>query len=554
MKRARRDAGKPALELIEEATHLLRTAPAATLAVYYAGSVPFLIGFLYFWADMSRSPFAGRHSADAALGITVLFFWMKVCHAIFARHLRAQLTGDANPRWTAFRTTRMVLTQIILHSFGLFLVPAALAVAIPFPWVYAFFQNATVFADGDTDTTALFRKSWKHAGLWPWQNHAALAALGAFAFCIYLNWTIACLALPHLIKMLLGIDSVFTQSVASLLNTTFLSAMIALTLLAADPIAKAFYVLRGFYGESVKSGEDLKAEVRRFSSATPAVGLAVLLLCLTPFTSARAAENPAPTTVTAPLSPGDLDHSIDRTIHEDKYTWRMPRESEPKPEQSAGALSRFFNKIAASINDWLHSVGRWIQDLNNSLDRWLRRLFRSKNRPADYGPSNSYGWIMMLEVFLYLLLFAAITGVVLMLYRAWRSRGRAPAAIVSEAIQSAPDVSDENVAADQLPGDGWTRLAHELLERGEYRLAMRAFYLASLAHLAQRDLIQIARAKSNHEYERELRRRAHAFPGLHELFGDNLARFERIWYGRYQADRQVVDSFAANVEKIRGDQ
>jgi hypothetical protein len=45
-------------------------------------------------------------------------------------------------------------------------------------------------------------------------------------------------------------------------------------------------------------------------------------------------------------------------------------------------------------------------------------------------------------------------------------------------------VADENVRADQLPEDGWTKLARELLERGEFRLAMRAFYLASLARIS----------------------------------------------------------------------
>jgi len=54
---------------------------------------------------------------------------------------------------------------------------------------------------------------------------------------------------------------------------------------------------------------------------------------------------------------------------------------------------------------------------------------------------------------------------------------------VSEAIFPVPDLADENIRADQLPEDGWTKLARELLERGEFRLAMRAFYLASLAHL-----------------------------------------------------------------------
>src|SRR5262249_41776946 len=67
------DAGRSGLDLIEEAMHLLRRAPASTLAVYYAGAIPFTIVFLYFWADMSRSPFAVDHLAEASLMMTVLF-------------------------------------------------------------------------------------------------------------------------------------------------------------------------------------------------------------------------------------------------------------------------------------------------------------------------------------------------------------------------------------------------------------------------------------------------------------------------------------------------
>jgi hypothetical protein len=107
------------------------------------------------------------------------------------------------------------------------------------------------------------------------------------------------------------------------------------------------------------------------------------------------------------------------------------------------------------------------------------------------------------------------------------------------------------VRADQLPEDGWTKLGREMLERGEFRLAMRAFYLGSLAHLATRNLINLARFKSNRDYERELRRRAHSFPGLLSVFGDNLAAFEGIWYGMHEVNRELVERFAANVERIR---
>jgi len=38
------DKGKPALELLEEAVHLLRSMPVAVLCLYLIGALPFLLG------------------------------------------------------------------------------------------------------------------------------------------------------------------------------------------------------------------------------------------------------------------------------------------------------------------------------------------------------------------------------------------------------------------------------------------------------------------------------------------------------------------------------
>jgi hypothetical protein len=80
---------------------------------------------------------------------------------------------------------------------------------------------------------------------------------------------------------------------------------------------------------------------------------------------------------------------------------------------------------------------------------------------------------------------------------------------------------------------------------------MRAFYLASLSHLAARNLISIARFKSNREYERELRRRGHSFPELLSAFGENISTFEAIWYGRHEVNPDLVNQFAGSVERIK---
>src|SRR5881628_1253409 len=115
----RRKPDKGGLDLIEEATHLLREASAATLATYYAGAIQFIIGFLYFCADMSRSPFANRYLAEAALATAALFIWMKFWQAVFARRIRAQVAGEAMPRWTFRRFVRVFISQAVIQPSGL---------------------------------------------------------------------------------------------------------------------------------------------------------------------------------------------------------------------------------------------------------------------------------------------------------------------------------------------------------------------------------------------------------------------------------------------------
>jgi len=545
-----RRQGKGSFDLIEEATHLLRTAPVATLAVYYLGAIPFVLGLLYFWADMSRSPFAGQHLVDSALGMAALFFWMKFWQVIFARRLRAHVASEPVPHWTVHRMGRVFLTQAIVQPSALFVVPLSLLPMLPAAWAYAFYQNVTVLdGGGPAGTSPLLKKSWKQAMLWPRQNHIVLTIMTGFGFYVFLNWVVTGFLLPHLIKMLFGIESVFTKSTFSLLNTTFFAGMAGLTYLCVDPILKTVYVLRCFYGESLESGEDLRAELNSFAVASqPMAAIVVLLLGLFCASPVRAVDTPVPATppatapVSSPVPPADLDWAINRTIHEDKYTWRMPREKIVEPDTQEGIIARFFDKAGAMLRKWAHAVSDW-------LDKWLRKLFRHPQTRPGSGTSG-YGWIESLQILLYGLVVVVLAALAVLLYRVWRDR-RSPAVVASEAIQPVPDIHEENVGADQLPGDGWTKLAREFLERGELRLALRAFYLASLSHLAARNLIGIARFKSNHDYERELRRRGHSFPDLLSLFGDNLVSFERIWYGLHEVNRELVDRFAANVERMK---
>lgn len=117
-------------------------------------------------------------------------------------------------------------------------------------------------------------------------------------------------------------------------------------------------------------------------------------------------------------------------------------------------------------------------------------------------------------------------------------RGRRVLARDPSAGPVAPQVISleaENITADQLPEQGWYMLAEECLNNAQPRLALRALYLASLAGLSHEGWIAIHPGKTDHEYEKELRRRARAFADACGLFTNNVELFERVWYGDYAA-------------------
>ena len=94
------------------------------------------------------------------------------------------------------------------------------------------------------------------------------------------------------------------------------------------------------------------------------------------------------------------------------------------------------------------------------------------------------------------------------------------------------------------------KLARQQLEEGNYRLAMRAYFLASFAHLGDRELIRVARFKSNRDYRRELALKGARFPDLQEAFGENVRLFEYVWYGMHDMRDESVSSFMRNYETI----
>jgi hypothetical protein len=536
---AAQSRGRGVVELIEEAVHLLRTAPVTVLVPWLTGTLPFVLALLFFWSDMSAGAFASDRLAAASLGVSAAFIWMKYWHARFAVKVRALAATREAPVLTAGMHARMLAVQSVIHAAGLFILPLAAVSVLPFPWVYAFFQSVTAGADGRKGLRATLHVAARQAADIPMRNIRLLLLMAAFALFVFLNWVILGFALPDLVRMLSGYDSRLTLNMFAILNSTFLAVVCSLTFLCLDPILKTIYVLRCFYNESVRSGEDLLSELRQLKSGALALPLALAIVCCAGTLQAAPAAEGAPATAVEEVStpPAQLEQAIMQVLEQSKYSWRSPRVR----ESEAGD-----NVIVKFLKDGLRFVADALRDFRDWLGDLLDKLFPRKTR----GENSGLSWMLSSQFLLGVLLAAVVAILIIVLMRWKRSRLQITRAEALPA-QPVPDLTDENLGADHLPEDGWVRLGRELLAKGEYRLALRAFYLSSLALLAERRLITLARFKSNRDYERELRRRAHQLPDLLQVFSGNVSVFEQAWYGRMDLDADLVRRFAESVQRMR---
>lgn len=534
-KAGRREA-PGAVECLEEALALLRALPPRLAASYALGSIPFLLALVHFWADMSRSAAAPARLPGASLQLALLFVWMKVWHAVFATGLRARLAGGPAPAWTPRRIGRLVALQATAQATGLVLLPLASLFALPFGWVFAFYQNLSAVGDGREGWRSTVDKAWRLALLWPAQNHRLLGIVSIFWSFVALNIAVALASAPGLVQTLTG-----TQVVAGgpglLLNTTFLVVVLALSWLCVDPLVKTAYVLRCFSGAALQTGEDLRAEIRAFSRVGGALA-AALVASLLLFSA------PAGAGVRAPIAPEVIDRAVAETAAREEFAWRMPRErAEPREEQ--GVVAEFIRGALAYVVEGLQAAGRWLGKIRD----WFAKLF--PKREAKETPERQ--WIVDIMAWrqgLLLLACAAVASVAgVWAWRRHQRRRGAPTA-TAPVVAGAPDLTQADVAPDRLPADGWIALARELAARGEWRLCLRALYLAGLADLGRRDLLRLAPWKSNRDYERELQRTAAGGRELTEAFATMVTQFERVWFGRHTADERAARDFTQQLGRI----
>jgi Domain of unknown function (DUF4129) len=237
------------------------------------------------------------------------------------------------------------------------------------------------------------------------------------------------------------------------------------------------------------------------------------------------------------IQPEVLDQKIEQVIHERQFSWRLPRQAENGEEAGKSFLVRFIGQILRSLKKWIDVALDWFDEwLNSGQDRLERRQ-------GSTGPLRE-----LLQISVYAL---AVLGLAAAAYLFWRSRKTKVTAAQSLPITPVIDLTSAEVSPALLEEDGWLVLAREYLEKNEPLLALRAYYLAGLAFLGRKELVRPHQAKSNREYQTELARRSRSTPELMPVFAKNILIFERCWYGGRTVERESLDEFLANLERMR---
>src|SRR5262245_36883472 len=177
-KRSSSNRAPGGIDLLEEAFFVLRNIRSSLLISYLIGTIPFILGLLYFWTDMSRSPFAAARVGQSAVGMSFLYIWMKSWHSVFANRLLSDLTGESPKPFSILRTFKMIAAQLAVQPFSWFLVPIFAVTAIGLPWVQAFFHSFSITADGNhDDLRSAIKRAWMLSNLWQAQNHVMVFLL-----------------------------------------------------------------------------------------------------------------------------------------------------------------------------------------------------------------------------------------------------------------------------------------------------------------------------------------------------------------------------------------
>lgn len=513
------------IELCELAIGLLLVTPLPVWCRYLAGLCPFGLASLYYLADMSASPYAKQQLVGFSFLVTLTIVWWRHCQSAFGSALCDVLADRNPPPLLTTSALRLGFRQTTIFALVAVAFPLASLLLFPLGWLLAFGQSASIVGgSGDLSLRQTFQAAAKEVFVWQGQSHVALLVMSALVTVIFINLYLLVFAIPFLIKVFTGVESATTQAVVTALNSTVFIVICFATYALSSPLLKAIFALRHFHLQSRESGIDLRHRLRRIQHTSTRMIALTGIIALALNSPVRAQE---------PIANEAIDIALQEVLSQPEYAWRLPRDSSAADDRSP--ISRFVQRAIR----WLERGFEWF------FDQLSPQSGSNRSESTLQVPNISRPLLVLLILVIVLLVVRLIFQII--------RRSREPAALASSPSDSSvrPDVDAPTTLGTELPEDEWLEMANDFLNQGDYRRALRAYYLSALAHLHAVNLIHITRSKANATYVEEVNRHAHQLPELALAFRNATQGFDRAWYGHHPVDSPSLAGYEQSIRHIR---
>jgi hypothetical protein len=107
------------------------------------------------------------------------------------------------------------------------------------------------------------------------------------------------------------------------------------------------------------------------------------------------------------------------------------------------------------------------------------------------------------------------------------------------------EVNFDDVAPSEIPKSELERRLEEALGRGDYREAVRIYFIFIIKDLSDKNWIKWEKKKTNISYLMEMRSRPQ-----YDLFNKSVSVFEIVWYGNYTIDKNSFREVEPTFQKL----
>lgn len=537
--------------MLRETCERLKESKLELWLRHLTGTLPMLIGILCAGLDFQQN--GSRHLMQWSLQLFLLFIWMKGWQGAFCIGFREQITGDHQKR-TFGHWFKLFIHQGAQHSWGLLAIPIAVIIFLPLGWIVSYFQHLSVYCDSYSQN--MRQRSFRACLKNPITYHFLLSWLSLFSTLVLLNVISAGVTLPYLIKILFGIDSMFTMGgISVFFNASFIAVIFMITYQLVDPLTKAVHVVWELKISSVQTGEehfaqwnDIKRDWNQnqgnSSSILSKASKFVVLITISTHLGALsqgtldAKQKPQKDAAHHLEQEQQWSAALDQALQKSDYQWQYELKNPKikKNKEQNDWVSLFFENIRESIE----AMGKELESMMERLTHWLEDVFKSwlkdrepdtQHKPNDTIPFSIGFWFV-------LFLGLSLSFLIILLLRQWKHIF--PSQKEDPSTNPALDLNDHDIDASQLSSQGWLDLVQSLLDENNKRLALRACYLSTLSFLAQRRHVIISKGKGNREYAKELLHRCDD-ASIHASFQEILAHFEAAWYGFHDVSLEDVE-------------